>query len=255
MQSMMLNFGVTANSIGTIAESVARGLVSVRRVGDSSFINLPLVYPSGSAVTVRLDRVAKGIRVSDDGFAYRELESFGAQRSFGNTAPRIAEAEAIEVGRRTVYVDVSLEELERAICDVAAVSWQIADRIVGRLADEEAADIEEYLRERLVHVFAANLSRPPEHRIVGASSNEWDVSAVVQLPGGTAVFHAVSNHPSAVFKTSTAFHDLANLDNPPKLVAVVRDKTALGAKLALLAQAGRVIEGEQPDDVYLRAVA
>jgi hypothetical protein len=36
---------------------------------------------------------------------------------------------------------------------------------------------------------------------------------------------------------------------------VVRDKAAMGSKLALLAQAGRVIEGEQPDDVYLRAVA
>ena len=69
------------------------------------------------------------------------------------------------------------------------------------------------------------------------------------------MFHAVSNHPNAVFKTSTAFHDLANLDNAPKLVAVVRDKAALGSRLALLAQAGRVIEGEQPDEVYLRAVA
>jgi hypothetical protein len=252
---MMLNFGVTRDTIGTIADAVARGLVSVRRVGDSSFINLPLIYPSGSAVTVRLDRVAKGVRVSDNGFAYRELESFGAQRSFGKTATGIAETEAIEIGRRTVFVDVPIDEIERAICDVAAVSWQIADRIVGRLADEESADIEEYLRERLVSVFAANLKKPPEHKIVGASSNEWDVSAVIQLPGGTAVFHAVSNHPNAVFKTSTAFHDLANLDNAPKLVAVVRDKAALGSRLALLAQAGRVIEGEQPDDVYLRAVA
>lgn len=252
---MMLNFGMTRDSIGAIAESVARGLVSVRRVGDSSFINLPLVYPSGSPVTVRLDRVAKGVRVSDNGFAFRELESFGAQRSFGKTAATIAEPEAVEVGRRTVYVDVPLEEVERAICDVAAVSWQVADRIVGRLADEEAADVEEYLRERLVTVFATALKKPVEQKIVGASSSEWDVSAVVQLPAGIAVFHAVSNHPNAVFKTSTAFHDLANLNNPPKLVSVVRDKAAMGSKLALLAQAGRVIEGEQPDDVYLRAVA
>jgi hypothetical protein len=243
-------------SVAEAADAAAAALVSVRHWGGSSFINLPLIYPSGSFVTVKLEQVGReAIRVSDNGFAYRELESIGVQRSFAKTANSIAEAESLEVNKRAIFVDVPHAQLSRAICDVAIASWQVADRIFSRAAEEDEAEIEDYLRQRLASVFGADHVNAEQAKIVGASTSEWEVSAVVELPNRVAVFHAVSNHSNSVFRTSTAFHDLAALDNPPSLTAVVRSKAALGPKLNLLAQAGNVIEEDQPNNVYLRAAA
>ena len=81
------------------------------------------------------------------------------------------------------------------------------------------------------------------------------MSAIVCLSGKSAVFQAVSERAGSVYRTSAAFHDLALLEHPPTLVAVVQSKAALGTKLGLLAQAGRVIEQGQSDDVFRRAAA
>jgi len=68
------------------------------------------------------------------------------------------------------------------------------------------------------------------------------------------VFQAVSPYANSIYKASTAFRDLGALDHPPKLIAVVRDKLALGNKLALLAP-GRVIEQQQGDDLFQKVAA
>jgi hypothetical protein len=234
-------------------DCVARQLVGVQHWGESSFVSLPFVYPGGSSVTVKLELVEGGFRVSDNGFAYREIESLGMQRSFPNAARAAAEPESLEVDRRTIFVDVPEEELARAIADVAAASWQVATTIVARTTEDDEEDIVADLRERLSGVFGKQVAA--EHKIVGQSTSEWEVSAIVKTNSHRTVFHAVSNHPNSVFKASAAFHDLAALHTPPSLVAVVRDRKALGSRFGLLAQAGRVIEVAQPDDVYRRAVA
>ena len=63
-----------------------------------------------------------GFRVSDAGFTYRELEAIGAERSFPRVAKAAAERESVAKNRRVIFVDVSAEDLTRAICDVAAAS-------------------------------------------------------------------------------------------------------------------------------------
>lgn len=252
----MILASLMTSTVSDVADAAARQLVSVRHCGSSTFINLPLIYPSGSFVTVKLDRVYAGFRVSDNGFAYRELESVGAQRSFPRVAASAAEAELLECNRRAIFVEVSdASQVVRAITDVAMASWQVADRVISRIADQEEADIAEHLQERLSRIFGED-SVKPQHKLVGSSTTEWEISAVVQLPNKQVGFHAVSNHQNSVFRTSTAFRDLASLDRPPVLVAVVHSKSDLGPKLlGLLAQAGRVIEDEQPDKAYSRAAA
>lgn len=234
------------------AEAAAK-LVCLRRSEGSVFINLPLLYPDSSFVTLKLDVVPDGIRVSDNGFAYRELEAIGACRSFAKTAATVSTALDVEANRRALFVDVPPDQLVRAICDVAMASWQVADRVYARAADTEAAELEDCLQNRLMRVFGEHLR--PIHSIKGASSSEWDVSAVVEHHGKLTVFHAVSNHANAVFRTSAAFHDLASRDRQLNLVSVVKEKAALGARYGILSQAGRVIEEAQPDSVYIKAAA
>jgi hypothetical protein len=252
----MVVLALERKSVAEAAEAAAAELVYVRRHGGSSFINLPIIYPDGSFVTLKLDQSGSGIRVSDNGFAYRELEAIGAGRSFAKTASAIAEPLELLTDRRSVYADVSEEQLVRAICDVGLASWQIADRIYARAAEEDEAEIEDHLRTRLTKVFGNKLKAADQNKIKGASTSEWEVSAIVDQDGKQTVFHAVSNHANSVFRTSAAFHDLLALqDLAPNVVAVVRSKAALGPRFGILAQAGAVIEEDQPDEVYRRAAA
>ncbi|HET7883403.1 MAG TPA: hypothetical protein VFL55_21130, partial [Acetobacteraceae bacterium] len=87
------------------------------------------------------------------------------------------------------------------------------------------------------------------------SSNGWEVSSLVHLDHRVAVFDVVRNHHSAVYSTSTKFHDLSLLTDPPVTVAVVKDKKAMGAYFGILAQAGHVIQDNEPDSVIKRAAA
>ncbi len=235
-----------------ITKAIVPTLVSFKAWGDASFINMPMAYPSGAFVTVRLTHRPGGVKVSDSGFAFREIESFGAGRSFAKTAQTAAEEFEVKVGKRSVYVDVQEHEVERAILDVSAASHAIASRIVNRVSSDVEATISDELHTRLDRLFPKTSY---EERITGASSTEWEVSAVSKIDGGSAVFQIVTNYPISVYKASTAFHDIAALDNPPRLISVVRSKAEMGKSYSILHQAGRVIEVGQPDSAFERAVA
>jgi len=241
-------------SLSSAVDAAVRDLVRVRQWGDTVFVNLPLIFPGGSEATVRVTPAPGGFRVDDGGFAYRELESIGAERSFHNAAGKIGQREGIEVTRRAFVLRAEPEELARAICDVAMASYTVTDQVYRKAAEREEGEIEDYLRERLSVIFgAAHVEEA--HHIKGSSTLDWDVSAIVHVNSHAAVFQAVGNHANSIYRASSAFRDLAELPNPPRLIAVVKDKQTLGPKLALLSQSGRVIQSDQTDDAYMRAAA
>jgi hypothetical protein len=235
-------------AVSDIAATIATRLVSVKSWDDASFLSLPMTYPSGSFVTVRLTQVRDGIRVSDSGFAYRELESFSAGRSFSRTARGISERFNLNVDRRTIFVDVPNEEVERAVLEVGAASRDVAEQIIDRALRDAEADISEHLQQKLTRVFPDAVDF--DSKVAGASSTEWEVSAVTTIRNKITVFQAVSNYPVSVYKASTAFHDIATLETPPNLVSVVANKHEMGANLGLLAQAGNVVEVGIGDDAF-----
>lgn len=239
---------------GSPVDRAVSDLVRTTRWGESTYVNLPMFMPSGTPATVRVTPSPAAFRVDDGGFAYRELEAIGAERSFRKTADRFAEAEGLAVGKRTIRVDVAEGELARAICDVGAASYSTAHDVYRRQNEEGAAEIQDYLRERLEDVFRGSRIES-EQTIKGASAHEWTVSNALYLDDRLVIFQAVGNHAYSIYKASTAFHDLNELPTPPRCVAVVKDREALGVNLNVLAQAGRVIQGDQPDDVYVRAAA
>lgn len=243
------NRGMTA-----AVEAAMEDLLRVRRWGDKVFVNLPLIFPGGSLATVRVSLAAGGYRVDDGGFAFREIESIGGERSFRRTAAKIVERDDLGLNRRVIFVNATEEELGRAICDVAVASHAVAEQIYRKADEQEEGEIEDYLQDRLVRIFGEG-HLDDVHSIKGSSTNPWEVSAIVHINSRTTVFQAVGSHANSIYRASTAFHDLAELPNPPRLVAVVKDKEALGARLNLLSQAGRVIQSDQPDEVYLRAAA
>lgn len=145
---------VETRSIQELTDSLIQRMVAVRHWHDASFINLPMVYPSGSFVTVRLTQAAGGVKVSDAGFAYQEADMLGAGRAFVNTAKAVACHYDVQVGSRSIFVDVKPDEVERAIFDVSAASHLVAELIVSRAVEDDEATISDVLRTRLDHLFA-----------------------------------------------------------------------------------------------------
>lgn len=234
-------------------EMAVRDFVSVRHWGRASFVSLPFFGPDGSPVTVRVTRDMAGFRVDDAGFTYRDLKRIGAERSFAKTALSIAQCEDLDVVDHAIATAAELDDLARAISDVGIASWRILDKVYSRLNEADEADLEEGLRERLVSIFGSG-SLEERTTITGASTTAWNVSAILHVEGKLAVFQAVGDHANSVYRASAAFHDLGSLPDEPTLVSVVRSKVELGSKLNLLAQAGRVIEEAQSDQVYERAI-
>lgn len=247
---------MTQNEMEQAVEQTARDLVRLERIGGSSFLNLPILYPDGSSVTVKIDRIATGLRVSDAGFAYREIEDIGADRSFGRTAKKIAEERDVRVGKKTLYVDATADTLFAAICDVATASWQVADKVYSRVADQDEQELEDELTARLEAIFGPQRLVSDKKSLKGESSTEWPVSAVVSLDDHMAVYQAVGDHANSIYRAATAFRDLSALRRPPRLIAVVRDQDALGSRLALLSQASAsVINRDDPDERFRKAAA
>lgn len=239
--------------IASICSSIVPRLVSHKEGRDANFINLPMLYPSGSFVTVRVTLARNGVRVSDAGFAYREAESIGADRSFSGTARAVAEKTELSVGRRAIYLDVEEEEVERAIYDVSAASRTVAENIASRISLDDDENIDDVLQQKLDLIFPQLVEYQRE--VKGASSTEWKMSAVANVDGRRAVIDTVLNFANAVYRTSTAFHDISALDSPPRLVAVVGNRKEMGSRYSILAQAGRVIEISQSEDIFRRAIA
>lgn len=244
---------ITAEDMGAAVESVARDLVRLQRVNGSAFLNLPMLYPDGSSVTVRVDRVAGGLRVSDNGFAYREAEDVGAIRSFGQSKKGVEEEFGVAIGGKTIFTDTTPAGLFEAVCDVAAASWQIAARVYSRITDDSEEELSEEIGERLKRLFPPNQVEANKE-LAGASSVSWPVSAIVSLGDHKTVFQAVGEHSNSINRSATAFHDLALLPKPPRLVAVVRDQRTLGARASLLTQANaRIVERGFADELWKAA--
>jgi hypothetical protein len=253
MSFSFLTSGTRRGAPSALEKAMAQ-LVHIQEAGGVAHVRLPVFYPSGASVAVSLERIKRGYRVSDDGFAYREIEMVGVERSFARTARNASERFGVETSPKTIFVITPVDGLATAIADVAAASAWLAQTIVDGIADHHQNKIAEHLYGRLVHIFGQSKVEQ-KAKIVGASSNDWEVSSLVHLGDRQAVFDVVANHHASVFSTATKFRDLALLSHPPIAVAVVQDKKDMGAYYRILAQAGHVIQDNEPDSVILRATA
>ena len=99
------------NASQNTVESTVRELVRVQRYDGAYFVNLPILYPDGSYVTIRIDQNGSNVRVSDAGFAYRQVDDIGASRSFKRIANKIANEANVTVSERYIFVDATLPDL------------------------------------------------------------------------------------------------------------------------------------------------
>ncbi|MBF0373444.1 MAG: hypothetical protein HQL38_05025 [Alphaproteobacteria bacterium] len=235
-----------------VVDGVARALADVRHVQDASFISLPVMYPSGSLAVVRIDLHHDGhFLVSDMGMGFEEADLMGAGRLFAHSAPAVAVRAGVHFDRQTFSLGVRREQLVGAVSVIAACSQEAVQVAAFRLDEKKKADAADRLCERLYRLFTpAKVERGAT--VVGASNTPWTVTALVRADGHKAVYEPVSDHPNSVASALTKFVDLNQLEHPPARIAVVRNKDALGTRLALIATAANVVEEGVSDQTLQR---
>jgi len=234
-----------------VVDGVARALADVRHADDASFISLPVMYPSGSLVVVRIDPHHDGrFLVSDMGMGFEEADLMGAGRLFAHSAPAVAVRAGVHFDRQTFSLGVRREQLVGAVSVIAACS-QEAVLVAAFRQDEKKKDAADRLCERLYRLFTpAKVERGAT--VVGASNTPWTVTALVRADGREAVYEPVSDHPNSVAAALAKFVDLNQLEHPPARIAVVRNKDALGTRLALISTAANVVEEAVSDQTLER---
>ena len=249
---MTSGFEMKSVEFQEIVGSVARALADVRHEQNASYINLPVLYPSGSMVVARIDPHQDGrFLVSDMGLGFQEADLMGAGKLFTHSAPAVAVRAGIHFDLQTFSLSVRKEQLVGAVSVIAACSQEAVQLASFRLDERKKADAADRLCERLYRLFTpAKVERSAT--VLGASNTPWTVTALVHADGHKAVYEPVSEHANSVASALTKFVDLAQLEESPARIAVVRSKQALGTRLSLIATAANVVEESVSDQTMER---
>ncbi len=235
---------------GEIDGAIGR-LISVSYINSAIMVNMPLFYPSGSEVSVRLETSKSGFHVSDASFGYREAELVGGEVGFMRRARQHVEDLGLSISdAHEIWVDVtSAEQLTGAIATVANASYDVSHAVVRSLTEKELTTLTDSLYRRLEAIFDRKQINY-QAKIRGATGSTFHVSACVTGGPRLLLFDAVAKHYTSVASCCTKFQDMSGIENPPNRFAVVRDKAAMGTWLALISQAATVIQDNAPDAAF-----
>lgn len=249
-----MHFAVGEPQKGGAIERAVAHLVRASRVGDGYLVSLPMSYPTGTAVGVRIEPAPGGFFVSDFAMGYREAEEFGAERAFKRHVSKCIEGTGIEfTAGKQVRVRATEAQLRGAIMAIAMLSRDAAMKAYDSAADWDDEELAAELFGRLTSIFGRNHVVASAFR-TGASSVQWKFAAKVTIDGRELLFDAVSPHHSSVFSAVSKFTDVLHDDDHLSTVAVVNSKEDMGKWLPLLSQVANVIE-EDASEAAIRQLA
>ena len=238
----MMQFTVGDPERGGAIERAVDRLVRASQVSDGFLVSLPMAYPTGTAVGIRIEPAQGGYYVSDFAMGYREAEDFGAERSFRYHLKKMIEGGPVEfTPGKQIRIRVNEGQLRGAIIKVANLSRDAAVKAYENAADWDDEELAADLFQRLSDVFGASYVIAKALK-TGASSVQWKFAAEVKIQGRDILFDAVSPHHNSVFSAVSKFNDVQREDDNFDAVAVVESKKAMGKWLPLLSQAAIVIE-------------
>jgi hypothetical protein len=229
------------------------GLVRASAWGNAYLISVPLVYPSGTIVGVKVAPSHGGYIVSDAGLGWREAEGYEAQRSFGAHAGRIKDQVGIEYTADHEFRMFATEkQLTAAIRRVSYASHRSAVKAFHSIPEAGEQEIGAALYQRLRETFGKE-NVAGELKLPGASNIEWPFAAQVLQGKRRVLFDVVSPQWASVVAAKSKFSDVRHLGPNTVPVAVVDSIDAMGKWLPLISQEAEVIE-DDVDGAELRRV-
>lgn len=245
----------TTTSFEDAITAAAQRLVAVRHEATGSFITTPLMYPSGGAVVVWIDRSSPHFVVSDFAFGARECEIMGAdRRQYQKYAGPVAEASGVTLLSDGSFQALVTEgQLEGAIKTIANCSNEVCSRFANRVHQRQRADVKTVLLSKLVRMYGPRVvGREVEFK--GASNTPWQIDAVVTSSSGIALFETVTPWFPSVTSTLAKFGDIKLLPSPPIRTSVLSSEDGFGSWVTALAQAGHVVQATATDATFSRLI-
>ena len=249
-----MNNSETSLKFQDVVQAAVSRLVSCRRVGESSYVTTPLLYPSGSYVVVRVDGHGEGFFVTDFGMGFEEASELGAEKAFRKVSKSVAERIGVRFdGHAFFELEVTEGQLSGGIAAIANASLEAVTLTHMKTAEQVQRDDNATLHDRLVTLFSPKfVERDVE--VLGGSNTKWHVSSLVRMNESLTAFEAVSKHHISVVSAAAKFGDIARSEFAPARVAVVNSKRELGTLLGVLTPTASVVERESPDTTIRRIV-
>ncbi|OYX04889.1 MAG: hypothetical protein B7Z12_05235 [Caulobacter vibrioides] len=232
-----------------MADSIVRQLVRIDFGARRCIIQMPIIYPSGSLVGIRVSGFSGDFTVSDMGAGYEEIRAVRATKSFLRHAPQVADSIGVEFDSKSFFVRaVGESQLVGAIMAVANASQTAVTLVSHKQIAQDAKDAEERLFIRLERIFGKVEHHKP---FAGASGHQWDVDAVVHIGERVALFDAVSPFKQSIYATVAKYLDIGSLPNPPSRFSAVESAEKLGSMIGVLSQASTVVADDTPDETIV----
>ena len=235
-------------------EVAAQQLVTMDHRDSVSYIKVPLIFPSGSTVVVRVADAHPHFFISDHGAGHEEADMMGAATIYTRYGRSVADRAGISFDHYAFFMmKASRDQLPGAIVTVANCALETVTIAVYKLDERKRQNDADALYKRLLRVFQPRrVGVAKDATVTGRSNTKWHISALVEGAPRKTLFEPVSNHHASIFAASTKFHDIAGVDQPPGRVAVVHKKAELDTYLTVLAQNANVIESGVSDDTIAR---
>jgi hypothetical protein len=235
-------FIITKSAISSVVEDEVRGLVSTAHRPEGSFVNLPILYPSGSGVVVRISGGPNTYFVTDFGLGYTEADFMGATRIYLRQARGVSESAGVRFDDHAFFaVEVPRDRIAGAIVTIANCSSEAVALTAFKLAEKAKTDASDRLIERLESAFGRN-EILHDKKVVGASNHEWEFTAAIQQDGHESLFEFATKHPNSIASVAMKMSDIAHLENAPRRIVMVHNKPELGTYLSVLNRSADVID-------------
>ncbi len=209
---------------------------------EGSYITLPLLYPSGASIVVRVSGGPHKFMVSDFGAGYTEAEFMGADRLYTRQASSVSQRTGTPFDHHAFFaIDVPRDRIAGAITTVANCSLEAVTLAAFKLAEKARTDASDRLIQRLETVFGQQRV-VRDKKIVGASNHEWQFAASVNYQGQENIFEYATRNPTSIASVTMKMGDVALLENAPRRIVVVHSKEELGTYLNVLSRTAHVID-------------
>lgn len=245
------------NPLAVIADDAARALVNVRPgPGADARIMLPVLYPSGGFVTLRIGGGPREFVITDDGAAAQEADMAGATEFFHRAAKEVAERTGVRFDGNALFeIEAPADNLPGFMAIVADASRRAAQLVAERHAERLDRRLKVGLAARLKEVFGdRHVDARPQ--VSGASTHAWPFDAAARVDGRTLLFTAVT--PSAVSVSSAylKLDDVRRLVDAPRTVAVLTRPSAFREDQRLiLGRAAMIVEASASNDAFRQLAA
>jgi len=233
---------VAKQSVTDAVDAAMREIVSAAHRPEGSYVRLPLLYPSGSEVVVRVSGGPDTFFVTDFGMGYTEAELMGAERIYVRQAKEISQAAGVGFDEHAFFaVEVARDRLPGGIITIGNCSAEAMSITAFKAAEKATMDASEFMIEKLERVFGTDRVRRDE-TIVGASNHEWRFAASVVSGRRRSVFEYATKHPNSVASVAMKMDDVSRLEGAPRRIVMVRNKAEMGTYLGVLAHSANVVE-------------